>query len=74
MSSISLEEEEEHGMAVATKEQFEKSLKLEVADIIEDAVKALKAGQSTAYARSRLKEINRRLQELEFEFKGGCVW
>jgi hypothetical protein len=61
-------------MAAASKEQFEKSLKQEVTDIIEDAVKALKSGQSTAYARSRLREVSRRLTELEHEYKGGCSW
>jgi len=61
-------------MSVQSKDEVVKRLTQEVTDIIIDAVEALEQGQSTAYARSRLREISRRLTELEFEFRGGCSW
>jgi hypothetical protein len=51
-----------------------KELKEEVTEIINGAIRALEAGHSTTLARSQLKEVSRRLLELEFEFKGGCNW
>lgn len=61
-------------MPVASKEQIRKQLKQEVSEIITDAIRALEKGQSTTYARTRLQDIERRLIQLEFEYKGGCLW
>lgn len=61
-------------MRVASREQAVKELKDEVTEIITGAVQALERGQTTSYARSRLREVERRLTELEFEYRGGCSW
>jgi group I intron endonuclease len=57
-----------------TKDQIQRQLQIQVKDIIDDAVRALEQNQSTRLARSQLREIERRLKLLEFEFKGGCSW
>jgi group I intron endonuclease len=57
-----------------TKEAIVKELTREVTAIIAVAVQALEKGQSTTYARSQLKEVERRLKLLEFEYRGGCSW
>ena len=51
-----------------------KQLKSEVVEIIDSAIRALEAGQSTALARNQLREVSRRLTELELEYRGGCSW
>ena len=61
-------------MHVKHKDQITEALVQEVTEIIVAAIQALEKGQSTAYARTQLKEVARRLQELEFEFRGGCSW
>jgi hypothetical protein len=59
---------------MAAKEQIAKDLTKEVTNIITDAVSALEKGQSTNYARLQLREVERKLQALEWEYKGGCSW
>jgi hypothetical protein len=61
-------------MRVRSEKPIARELREKVADIIEDAIRALEAGQSTALARSQLREVSRKLSELEFEYKGGCYW
>jgi len=58
-------------MAAVSKER---ELEREATRIISEAIRALEKGQSTAYARSQLRELSRRLTELEFEYRGGCSW
>lgn len=50
------------------------ALSEEALRIIDDAKRALEAGQSTALARSELQELSRKLAELEDEFEGYCRW
>lgn len=57
-----------------SKEQVAKKLERDVVEIVSDAIRALEMNQSTAYARSQLKEVERRLKQLEFEYRGGCSW
>lgn len=61
-------------MHVQSEKPIAKELKEEVTEIIDCAIRALEAGQSTVLARSQLREVGRKLTELEFEFKGGCNW
>lgn len=56
------------------KELIAKELTQEVTEIVSCAIQALEKGQSTAYARSQLREVVRKLLELEFEYRGGCSW
>jgi hypothetical protein len=57
-----------------SKDALAKELKREVGDIITGAFEALEKRQSTRYARAQLREVERKLKELEFEFSGGCSW
>jgi hypothetical protein len=62
-------------VAVArTRDQLTAELTAEVVEIVHGAVDALMTGRSTADVRSQLREMSRRITELEFEFKGGCRW
>jgi hypothetical protein len=61
-------------MAAAFSEQVRKELDGEVRQIIADALRSLEQGQSLQYAQARLREIGKRLQSLEIEFRGGCTW
>lgn len=62
-------------MPVSTsKEQLIRELTKDVANIVISAVEALESGCSTAYARNQLREMSRRLQMLEQEYRGGCSW
>jgi len=61
-------------MRVQSEKKISKQLKEECADIIESAFRALEAGQSTALAQQQLREVSKRLTDLEFEYKGGCSW
>lgn len=61
-------------MRAPSKERVAKELAEEVTNIVVGAVEALEEGQSTALARSRLKEVSRKLTQLEFEYRGGCSW
>lgn len=57
-----------------SKDALAKELKREVGDIITCAFEALEKRQSTRYARAQLREVERKLKQLEFEYQGGCSW
>lgn len=60
-------------MNVHTKQIFI-ALSTEVLEIIDGAMRALESGQTTELARSQLKEVCKRLQAIELEYRGSCSW